>query len=160
MGYYLWTDGVETGPISDEEFNRRADLGQLPPGVLCRSEDGTDWVSPKEILEAAAARAGARPTTASQRRRRFGGWHWVLLGVFVCIGVLCWFITKTKLWEIVAASAVGVVGAAIGLTLLGLISIWAVLWTVFPVFVFFYLQDILAEVVALRRLAQKRRGKQ
>ena len=160
MRYYLWADGTETGPISREEFHRRADMGQLPAGVLCRAEDGEEWVEPREILEATGARGPAVPITPRQRRSTKRTLGWIIVGACVVAGLLAWAITKTKAWEVVAASGFGVVGAGVGLVLLGMITTWAVLWTVFPVFVYFYLQDIRDDVRRIRQNACLPRSEQ
>lgn len=160
MRYYLWADGTETGPISREEFHRRADMGQLPAGVLCRAEDGVDWVEPREILEAAGARSPGVPIIPKQRRGKKGTLGWIIVGAGVVAGLLAWAITKTRAWEVVVASAFGVVGAVVALVLLGLIAIWAVLWTVFPMFVYFFLQDIRDDVRRIRQNAGLPRSEQ
>lgn len=151
MRYYLWIDGHEQGPIPVEELRRRLEQRLLPPGVLCRAEDSADWLEPGEILgfEKETQKAGREPKQGS--RRRFRLWLWVGLGCGTVVGLLAWLITRTQTWAIVVASAVGLAGAVAGLIVLGLVLIWAVLWTVFPVFVFFYLQDIRDDLRELRK---------
>lgn len=149
--YYLWIDGKEEGPFSLQEIEARVAREACPPGTLARGDGGSDWVPLESILDQKRSTAepgvDAGPVSARRSRVRVG----VTLVILGLVGIGIWQITRTKLWAETAALGLSLLGAGVFYGLLFLLIIWGVLWTLFPLFVYFFLQDIRAELQMIRR---------